>query len=82
MVQCEVDNCVGSLPCGLHRELGRIGGPFVIGVVSLGAHVRNQRSRCAREGCGGVQHPVQLDVRVNSGFALVQQHNFFAAEAQ
>lgn len=41
MVQGEVDNCPGSLPCGLYWSLGRTDGPFVVGVVSLGAHFSN-----------------------------------------
>lgn len=69
MVQCEVGNCAESLPCGLHWSLGRTDGPLVVGVVSLGALFSNQRSRCGRD----VEHPVQLDVPQNFGFAHLQQ---------
>lgn len=81
MVQGEVDNCCGSVPCSLHWSLGGTDGPFVVDVVSLGAHVINQRSRCVREGLGDVQNPIQLDVRENSVIAHVQRQNFFAVKA-
>ena len=35
MVQGEVDNCAGSLQRGIFWSLGRIDGPFVVGVVPL-----------------------------------------------
>lgn len=75
MVQGEVDNCCGSLPCGLHWSLGGTDGPFVVGVVSLGVHVSNQRSRCVRESLGDVQNPVQLDVQESFVIAHVQRQH-------
>ena len=77
-----MDNCVGSLPYGHHRLVDRIGGPIVVGIISIGAHVSNQRSRCVREGLGDVQHPVQLDVPESIGFAHSQLQNFTAVETQ
>lgn len=75
-MQGEVDNCCGSLPCGLSWSFGRTDGPLAVRVVSLGAHVSNQRSRCVREGLGDVQNPVQLDVQESFVFAHVQRQDF------
>ena len=72
-MQGEVDNCCGSLSCGIYWSFGSTDGAFAVEVVSFGVHFSNQRSRCGRERYRDVEHPVQLDVPQNFGFAHVQQ---------